>query len=495
MAVTTVTTTMAGAINYTVVTDTSADWPSVANSTYFYDKADKLVHYKNSAGVVLEIFGVSGLTYFTEAQSTAAPNATVNVDSLTAVASTADADIAIVPKGNGAFMLDVPDNTAAGGNKRGAGAIDLQVSRAFNTSVASGSNSIVIGYDSRASASGAVAIGSSARADGINAVAIGPGAQATNNECYVLGNGSVASGAFGATALGRGNVSSGDGTLSAGFNNTASGSRAVALGESNIASQNGSVALGKGSTASGGQATALGTLNTASGSASVAAGYGNTGAGFGSIAIGVSNTTGYDYQFAIGNGNALSNAGPSGLVQNTFAFGTGNTVNANNAVAIGSYGLINGVTSRQTFSPSRIATNGDSQKSTFFYRGRTTDATLTTIATDGSNSINAANCMQLANNNAIGFTGTIVGKQSGSTNAAMWKVEGLIVRGASAAATTLVTSTVTLVSNAPAWGTPVLSAYIDAFNGVGALRVQIQGAAATNIQWTGIIETTEVIYA
>ena len=46
----------AGAINYTYTTDTSTDWVSVANSTYFYDKADKLVHYKNASGVVLEIF-------------------------------------------------------------------------------------------------------------------------------------------------------------------------------------------------------------------------------------------------------------------------------------------------------------------------------------------------------------------------------------------------------------------------------------------------------
>lgn len=62
MAVTSVTTTMAGAINYTVVTDTSADWSSVANSTYFYDKADKLVHYKDSTGTVQELFSGSGLT-------------------------------------------------------------------------------------------------------------------------------------------------------------------------------------------------------------------------------------------------------------------------------------------------------------------------------------------------------------------------------------------------------------------------------------------------
>ena len=63
MAVTLITTTMAAGVNYTVVTDTSADWASVANSTYFYDKADKLVHYKDSTGTVLEIFSSGGKSY------------------------------------------------------------------------------------------------------------------------------------------------------------------------------------------------------------------------------------------------------------------------------------------------------------------------------------------------------------------------------------------------------------------------------------------------
>ena len=67
MAVTTVTTTMAAGVNYTVVTDTSADWASVANSTYFYDKADKLVHYKDSTGTIQEIFSGSGVTVGTTA--------------------------------------------------------------------------------------------------------------------------------------------------------------------------------------------------------------------------------------------------------------------------------------------------------------------------------------------------------------------------------------------------------------------------------------------
>jgi hypothetical protein len=48
------------AINYTFVTDTSADFPSVANNTYFYNKADKLARYKDSNGNILEIFTLSG---------------------------------------------------------------------------------------------------------------------------------------------------------------------------------------------------------------------------------------------------------------------------------------------------------------------------------------------------------------------------------------------------------------------------------------------------
>jgi hypothetical protein len=50
-------------IQITKVTDSSADWPSVANSTYFYDKTDTLVHYKNSSGTVLELFSASGGTF------------------------------------------------------------------------------------------------------------------------------------------------------------------------------------------------------------------------------------------------------------------------------------------------------------------------------------------------------------------------------------------------------------------------------------------------
>ncbi len=406
-----------------------------------------------------------GLSNFTEGVNTSSPNNTVNVTFLSANTSSTNGDFVITPKGNGAILADMPDNAVTGGDKRGQYSVDLQMSRSASNQVVSGNYSFAAGAANRV-----------------------PGAYATG-----IGNGCVASNNW-STAIGRSNTASGDSSLALGFNSTASHNRSIAIGETCTASGANAVSLGASSTASGSGSFTSGYLNNGTGSYSSAMGYGNTSGGFSSLALGTSNSTAYDYNYAIGNSNTLT-SGPLGNNSYVFAFGLGNTVNAPFAMAIGCYGLTNGVTGRQTFSSGRIATNGDAQKSTFFYRGRTTNDTLTTLATDGNNSINAGNCMQLANNSSIRFKGTVSGKQSGSTNIAAWDVDGLIVRGSSAASTTLTISNVNLVSNIPGWGTPVLSAFIDAFNGVGGLRLQIQGAAGTNIQWTAVIETTEVIYA
>lgn len=399
------------------------------------------IHYVYTTSWVPLSTSTGGLTYFIETGNTVSPNTTVPVVALIANSGTTNVDVSIVPKGTGSFMLDIPDNTATGGNKRGTNAVDLQTSRGTATQVASGDGTVIAG-----------------------------------------GQNNTASGPLATVGGGTTNISSNyRTTVSGGISNTASGIHAtVGGGYLNVSSGEASFTVGQG--------------NTAGGSRSVALGQSNTSNGYGSVTIGTSNSTAYDYNIAVGHSNTLT-SGPSGNNSNVYAFGIGNTVNASNAVAIGAYGLTNGVKSRQTFSGGRISTNGDAQKSTFFYRGRTTDATLTTLATDGNNSINAGNCMQLANNSAIRFKGTIIGKQSGSTNTVAWDVDGLIVKGSSAASTSLVVGNVNLVSNIPSWGTPVLSAYIDAFNGIGALRIQIQGATSTNIQWTAIIDTTEVIYA
>jgi hypothetical protein len=86
-----------------------------------------------------------GLTEFTELETTAAPNATVPVNSLTPVTATTNADFALIPKGNGALLVKIPDNAGTGGNKRGQYALDLQLATDFATRVASGNYSTIIG--------------------------------------------------------------------------------------------------------------------------------------------------------------------------------------------------------------------------------------------------------------------------------------------------------------------------------------------------------------
>jgi hypothetical protein len=357
-----------------------------------------------------------GLTYFTEAQSTAAPNATVPVDSLTAVSAATNADIAIVPKGTGAFMLDIANNLTTGGNKRGQYAVDLQHGpRANADKVASGDYSVVIGRDNRSYAPYAVGIG------------------------YGTFSGGNFSTAF-QSATATGNFSFAHGQRA-----TASGSAAVAFGGYGFAD------------------------NIASGDNSFAAGA-STASGLFSIAVGESNTASAQGASAVGGRNNLANAYLSSVS--------------------GGYCTANAVEGRQVRGRALGTVVGETQKSEFFLSIRTTGNTATTVTVAGG-AAGTSNQVILSNNSAYGFTGTIVGKQSGSTNACMWKVTGLIARGANAASTTLTFSSVDVVSNAPAWGTPTLAA--DTTN--GGLRVQVVGLAATNIQWTAVIETTEVIYA
>jgi hypothetical protein len=90
--------------------------------------------------------GGGGLTQFQESKSTASPNATTPVDALTATdASYSNIDVALVAKGTGATLAQVPDGTMAGGNKRGNYATDLQKQRSNSSQVASGINSSIVG--------------------------------------------------------------------------------------------------------------------------------------------------------------------------------------------------------------------------------------------------------------------------------------------------------------------------------------------------------------
>jgi len=129
-----------------------------------------------------------GLTGFTAALNTAAPNATNNVSSITASGGTTNQFFAIIPKGTGGIVGAIPDTTATGGSVRGTYAIDLQFTRSAAGQVASAQDSILIGgFYNTAGAQGAAVFGGGGNsALGTRAVILG----GTNN--YITGAGSIA---------------------------------------------------------------------------------------------------------------------------------------------------------------------------------------------------------------------------------------------------------------------------------------------------------------
>lgn len=111
--------------------------------------------------------------------------------------------LVLTPKGTGAFIVGPkPDGTnTGGGNARGAGAIDIQTSRTTATHVASATNSVAIGSESRASGGNSVAIGNGCIAGAGRAIGIGQGT-ANNASSIAIGTNCSAT-ADGAVAIGQ----------------------------------------------------------------------------------------------------------------------------------------------------------------------------------------------------------------------------------------------------------------------------------------------------
>lgn len=147
-----------------------------------------------------------GLTHFEEVRNTSSPNGTVPVHALRAVGDETNIDVALVPKGTGALLTAVPDGTSAGGNKRGANAVDLVTNRSSASQVGSGQYSVAIGRQSTASGSGAVAISSSlasgsysfaavtGSATAKSAIAFGENAACSGMDGLAIGNNATVTG-------------------------------------------------------------------------------------------------------------------------------------------------------------------------------------------------------------------------------------------------------------------------------------------------------------
>lgn len=172
------------------------------------------------------ISAAAGLTNWTEAINTAAPNATIPVASLTATNAAAGVDAAFIAKGVGAILAQVPTNTSAGGNKRGNYATDFQRLRSAGSQSATGYASSILG-------------GERQTASGNYAVSVG-------------GYSNNASGAQAAIGGGNTGIASGDqATVPGGYFCTASATYAFATGSTNTANGDASFATGQQATARG----------------------------------------------------------------------------------------------------------------------------------------------------------------------------------------------------------------------------------------------------
>jgi hypothetical protein len=212
------------------------------------------------------------------------------------------------------FILGQEDGTVAGGNARGDGAVDLQMSRSAANQVASSNYSAILG--------------------GQNNILSG-----TDSHCLIAGgsNNNITYGFGNTISGGRSNRINGTGfasdiTIVGGTSNVANGSHAVVGGQNNTSNgTNGNAIFGR--------------LNTAGGQYTAIVGYNNNQSGQGSFVCGVENggNTNYatnisyhGYSYLLGQfvqGTQWAGGTYAGTFQNSVVLATGNPTLTSGATA------------------------------------------------------------------------------------------------------------------------------------------------------------------
>ncbi len=194
----------------------------------------------------------------------------------------------------------------------------------------SGVTVLVFGAGSSGVGDGAVALGNNADADGVGATAMGKNAYALGEGATAIGLGSRAL-KQNAVAMGRNSIASGDwGAIALGCGSTASGEMSLAMGWCSFASGPVSAAIGSYTVASAYGSTALGQNTISSGQAALAAGYYSKAIGWGSLSVGDRTEARGDKSVAIG-----SNTIALGL--NAVAIGQNTTASSSASAAFGQY--------------------------------------------------------------------------------------------------------------------------------------------------------------
>ena len=173
--------------------------------------------------------------------------------------------------------------------------------------------------------------------------------------------------------------------------------------------------------------------------------------------------------------------------------GSVNTASGEAAYAFGKRALADKV-GKYAYGAQLNSTSGATQAGMMVLVADTTDATSEALRSN-TNAAGTTNQIILLNNSAYSFSGTIIARESAAAGSdyASWEIKGALLRDANAASTVLgngIQNKLYATSGASAWAIALTA---DTTN--GGLKVEVTGAASTNIRWVATVNTSEVTYA
>lgn len=203
------------------------------------------------------------------------------------------------------------------------------------------------------------------------------------------------------------------------------------------------------------------------------------------VAGGTTNVASANYA-SVGGGTTNT----ASAVEAVVCGGSNNTASGiDSVVAGGKFGTTRGITGAFAFAGVAAAL-GQTQFEYFVLRAVTAAITATRLTVDAAAAA-AANGVTPPNSSLYAFSGIVAGRDTVTNDVSVWKIEGVLKRGAAAANTALVgTPTITLIQQDAAMAAAAVA--ITADTTLGQLNVTVTPHSANSTRWVAKIETTEI---
>ena len=378
------------------------------------------------------------------------------------------------------------ENTTASGTESLAGGTNT---------TASGDQSVALGQNATATAGGAMALGLNAAATQILAFAVGSG-QASGIGAIAMGQASTgpitcASSGTVSVAIGSGTKATADYAVGIGELANASALNATAIGRSSVCSSADGVAIGRDATcATAVDGLAIGTSTDCTANGATAVGFGAQASAVGAIALGASQNgvgtsanASQSQAIAIGAGGTQTSDAPAASATRAIVVGTGSAAADTSAVAVGTYALAHqpGMFALSTapILPGAPTTSdrGSAQVGIVTRTSQTTGATPEVL---GGGTLT----IEVRDGTAVHCTGNILEIKAGA--ATYWPVEFIAYNNAGVTVTFGATGGSVGSATTASVGTPTAV-------GATGVSVTITGILATNINWIGRFDITEIV--